>query len=270
MNHKKIEETANKFRHDCGIESIGISNIFDMCNDQFYLIRYPLGEHSVIGAAIIRNNDKIIFSNSSYVLSREIFTIAHEIGHFLLGHVCNSNQIHQDVHISDAKSQDAQEKEANYFASCLLMPKDKVEQFITKQIKYYENYDWSMLDIVSAMSTFNVSFEVAINRLNRLKYLPDNQYERLKTSKVDLKISNLLRISGNSPDLCFAQNTKKIPLEFFKWVKSNYDQGVIPLETLEKAIEYLGNASIDDLDISPKENEEDTFDLDAFLSEDDE
>ncbi len=269
MNYKQIEKKADQFRHDCGIQSIGISNIFDMCNGQFYLIRYPLGEHAVIGAAMIKNKDRIIFSNSSCILSREIFTVAHEIGHFLLEHINISNQIHQDIFIEDSKSQDIQEKEANYFASCLLMPRDKVEQFIHKELQFADDYEWSTLDIVTIMATFNVSFDTAINRLNRLKYLPKKQYDRLQSSKVDIKISNLLRISGNSPDLCFAQNVKKIPIAFFKWVKSNYEKGVIPRETLEKAVTYLGNASVEDFDIIRKK-EEDAFDLDAFLLEDDE
>ena len=76
----------------------------------------------------------------------------------------------------------------------------------------------------------------------------------------------MLRAIGISPDLCYPQNTKRIPIDFLKWVKSNYQNGVIPKETMERAISYLDNVSIDDFAITPK-IEDDSFDLDAFLED---
>ena len=264
MNHNKseIEILANKFRRTTGIDSIGISNIFDMCSSEFYLIRYPIGENAIMGAAMIRNNDRIVFSNSSYILSKEIFTVAHEIGHLVLGHVNGHNQSHHDLNVDNANQN---EKDANYFARCLLMPKEKIDEFIKGQFQYHENYAWTSLEIASIMATFNVSFEVAINRLNQLEFLSNEQRHILLEQKNEIKVSNLLRAIGISPDLCYPQNTKRIPIDFLKWVKSNYQNGVIPKETMEKAISYLdNNISIDDFAIVPK-SEDDDFDLDAFL-----
>ena len=99
MNTKRkseIEELANKFRRMAGIHSKGISNIFDVCSSEYYLIRYPVGENAILGAAMIKDGDTIIFSNSSYPLSREIFTVAHEIGHVVLHHIdTNNHTIHE-------------------------------------------------------------------------------------------------------------------------------------------------------------------------------
>ena len=72
---------------------------------------------------------------------RRNFTIAHELGHYALGHYkgdefhCDESKIKDDEEVSDN-----QEKEANYFASCFLLPEDKVtnkfkEWYNNKQFK---------------------------------------------------------------------------------------------------------------------------------------
>ena len=49
----------------------------------YKLLRYPLGENADLGFSVKKDNDTIIFTNSCIRLSREIFTLAHEIGHIL-------------------------------------------------------------------------------------------------------------------------------------------------------------------------------------------
>lgn len=46
----------------------------------YKLLRYPLGEKADLGFMIKKDNDIVIFTNSCSRLSREIFTLAHEIG----------------------------------------------------------------------------------------------------------------------------------------------------------------------------------------------
>ena len=262
----EIEKLANKFRRTTGIYSKGISNIFDVCSSEYYLIRYPIGETAVLGAAMIKDGDIIIFSNSSYPLSREIFTVAHEIGHVVLNHIESNNCT---IHELSSNHMDENELEANHFAVCLLMPKDKVDEYISDQFQYCEGYLWTPLEIATIMGTFNVSFDVALNRLNNLGYITNDQYEFLQHQKNETKVSNLLRAIGISPQLCFAEQIKRVPIDFLKWVKSNYQNGVIPSETMEKAVKYLDEVSIEDFAVTPIAEDND-FDLDAFLLEDDE
>lgn len=263
---KEIERNAAEFRGLLGINSVGISNIFDVCNTKYLLIRYPLGKDGILGAAIYKDGDQIVFSNSSQVLSREIFTVAHELGHIRLGHIGIDNQLIQDV---DENSAGSEESEADYFAACFLMPKDKVEEFIDFQFQNHGNNEWTLLEVAAIMSAFNVSFDTAINRLETLSIITHSQYNNLLSQKAEKKVSNLLRAIGVSPDLCFAKEQKSIPVEFLQWTCANYSKGFIPIETLEKAVGYLDDISVDDLGVTPPKQEED-FDLDAFLEEDDE
>lgn len=84
-----------------------------------------------VGALTKGNNNQvyIMINNNIDNLGRKNFTIAHELGHYFLQHqlhqnsvFCNSNDIVEEGH-----QQNPIELEANYFASCLLMPEEKVK-----------------------------------------------------------------------------------------------------------------------------------------------
>lgn len=82
---REIRIKADGFRETCKMGSYGIEDLFKECERAGYkLIRYPLGEEADLGFAMKRDRDTIIFTNTSIRLAREIFTLAHEIGHALL------------------------------------------------------------------------------------------------------------------------------------------------------------------------------------------
>ena len=165
---KEIEEIASNLRKVADITSFAVDDIFGLCKiKNYYSIRYPIGDAGISGAAILRDSDKIIFSNSSNILSREIFTVAHELGHFELGHFSNDITTFTDLKFDNDKKE---EEEANYFAACFLMPKEKVRSYISKFLTVGEK-GWSCLDIADIQGTFNVSFDTVLKRLVELKIM---------------------------------------------------------------------------------------------------
>src|SRR3989338_10345703 len=70
---------------------------------------YGFGD-KVSGMLVMVDESATIGYNNSQHWHRRRFTIAHEIGHLLMGHVCNNDP------------NDHREKEANEFAAELLMP----------------------------------------------------------------------------------------------------------------------------------------------------
>jgi Zn-dependent peptidase ImmA (M78 family) len=78
-------------------------------------------------SAFIDLEDKIIVYNDSHPAVRQRFSIAHEIGHLVLGHKVLTE-------IFNLNSKDAREIEANTFAAELLMPFDWLKQdLVSKQ-----------------------------------------------------------------------------------------------------------------------------------------
>lgn len=114
------------------------------------LVRTPLG--TVAGVA------------SNHSLGRRRFTLAHELGHFLM---------HEGDFMDEGFEKPANgiEREANLFAKELLMPAHMIAQ--THKAFMSLNID---MDVVSELSwAFRVSKESMAIRLSELGLLPENQ-----------------------------------------------------------------------------------------------
>lgn len=259
-NRKRtIRMEADSFRGKCQVSRYGIIDLFKECEKFNYkLLRYPLGENADLGFAVKKDNDIIIFTNSSSRLSREIFTLAHEIGHIVLHFQENNAFIDDKVTISE-RHLGEKEKEANYFAACLLMPEDEVLKFIDFEIPNAEKNGLSAMDIARIMSEFNVSFDMALNRLEDLKIIDADQKNCLNDVKNEKKVGNLLRCVGNGIYLNTPAEVIDIPHEYLEYVIYNYNHQAIPKETLERALEYcrLNVEDISDVLVKPNEPDED-------------
>ena len=109
-----IEKVTENVRDECNVTDYGFQNIFEAAEKIGYrIIRYPSGNDSFLGFALIKDTERIIFSNSSLILSREIFSVAHEIGHQKL-HL--SEQGRMLIRDDDFSDRDESEIEANYFS----------------------------------------------------------------------------------------------------------------------------------------------------------
>ena len=114
IKKRDIRKKADQIRRNMRISNYGIMNLYKECESVGWkVIRYPLGENADLGFAMKKDKDIIIFTNSSSRLSREIFTLAHEIGHAVL-HMDKMNSfIDNGLTLSDHNT-DEREQEANY------------------------------------------------------------------------------------------------------------------------------------------------------------
>ena len=168
VTEREIRIKAEAFREKCKVSRYGIIDLFKECERCGYqLLRYPLGEEADLGFTLKKDGDTIIFTNTSSRLSRELFTLAHELGHIIL-HMDKSSSFIDTTMTILGKSTDEKEQEANYFAACLLMPADEIEKFFDLELENLEQNGLSAMDIARIMSEFNVSFISAKNhRLSR-------------------------------------------------------------------------------------------------------
>lgn len=252
---REIRRQAYALREKCKVSRYGIIDLFKECERLNYkLLRYPLGENADLGFAIKKDRDIIIFTNTSSRLSREIFTLAHEIGHAVL-HIETSEMFVDDSITIAGRSTDEKEKEANYFASCLLMPEDEVSRFLDVEIADFANQGLTAMDIARIMSEFNVSFEMALNRLENLGKISLYERARLDNESIQMRVGNLLRSVGGNSRLNEATEEIVIPHEYLEYVISNYNHKAIPLETLERALQCY-HLTIEDVKDKLVEREE--------------
>lgn len=127
--------------------------------------RQPYNSKDDLSAMLIRDDNNVIIGvNSSHSEKRQRFSIAHEIGHFLLhegSKLIVDRQIKYKVNYRDGRSSlgtDIDEIEANRFASSLLIP----DLFIIEDLSRYEVHmdDEDNIEKISSelADKYNVSF----------------------------------------------------------------------------------------------------------------
>ena len=81
------------------------------------------------GEVALQNRVPVIKVNSNDSLTRQRFTIAHELGHLMLGHLSDGRKFRDPSKNYTLGSYDPKERDANYFAAALLMPDDAVRAY---------------------------------------------------------------------------------------------------------------------------------------------
>lgn len=123
-----------------------------------------------------KTNSTVIGLNVSHSKTRQRFTLAHELGHFVM-HKTTGGHLHVDekdffVRFRDKHSgdgSDQQEKEANAFAAELLMPKHFLERDV-KQLK--DGVSISDEKAIRSMANrYGVSLQALLFRLGNLNLL---------------------------------------------------------------------------------------------------
>lgn len=261
---RQIRISAGAFREQCKISRYGIIDLFKECERCGYkLIRYPLGENADLGFTLKKDEDVIIFTNSCSRLSREIFTLAHELGHVLLHLNTEPSFIDTNMTIAD-RSDDIREQEANYFAACLLMPSDEIDRFIDLELPDFERCSLSAMDIARMMSEFNVSYDMSLNRLESLGKIDANKKIQLDTERNEKRVGNLLRSIGGNAKLNTPSEVIHLPYEYLDYVIYNFNHNAIPRETLEKALSYYRLTS-EDVGDQLNENSDEVENLDELI-----
>lgn len=131
-----------------------------------------LGE-DVSGVLVIDNDNFKIGYNSTESLVRQRFTLAHELGHFVLHKKDKKKEVFVDnvtymFRKSNSRSKDYKvEMEANQFAAALLMPQSLIEEEINNLNQNFLS-DHDLIDELA--KKFKVSQIAMTYRLNNLGY----------------------------------------------------------------------------------------------------
>ncbi len=116
----------------------------------FTVLRYPFPD-TTSGLTFIEDGIKTIGVNSKHAPTRQRFTIAHELGHYLSGHeMYDGGGTHVDDRTSYLDPQYRQEVEANEFAAELLMPSTWLKKDVAEM-------GFSQIDAVALARRYGVS-----------------------------------------------------------------------------------------------------------------
>ena len=170
---KFIEELATQILKDSGETNAPIDVNKIAQSKGIKVVGYDFGE-DISGVLVIDNGSAAIGYNQNNHPNRTRFTIAHELGHFALGHKRDGDFIdtpekYFTVLFRDQNSstgEHIQEREANAFAAALLMP----AELITKTINE-TSFNFKKDDVVEILAKkFNVSNQAMAFRLGHLGF----------------------------------------------------------------------------------------------------
>ncbi|MFZ1249733.1 MAG: ImmA/IrrE family metallo-endopeptidase [Candidatus Saccharimonadales bacterium] len=107
-------------------------NVFEIAEREGLKIEYrvfPNGNSDISGFLIAE--DKTIYLNVENSPERQAYTVAHELGHYLLGHEPDKYGVLRRANDYENASKSQEEKDADRFAANLLMP----EKMIRDELK---------------------------------------------------------------------------------------------------------------------------------------
>lgn len=167
MNRRDIENIAEKILKKNDQKKPPIDPAIIAQKLKVRVEQADLGE-DVSGAIIIKNGKAKIGFNPNEITQRQRFTIAHELGHYLLHREKMEMFIDKTYYaLRDEKSTKGEyqmEKEANAFAAALLMPSSLVLEEV-KKINFDLADDSSLRKLANK---FNVSTQAMSFRLANL------------------------------------------------------------------------------------------------------
>lgn len=164
-----------------GYSPIDIFTIVNGWKDKkITIVRYPMSSR-ISGMCTKENEDIVICINSITSYGRQRFTLAHELYHVLYEE--DMQRVICDMSMNEDKSES--EREADQFASYLLMPYDALLEY------EHDKSKWNLEKVIDAEQFFQVSHQAMLHRLvcdNLLGNDIADEYKTITVSTVAAKL----------------------------------------------------------------------------------
>lgn len=167
-----VKRKVNKLLSDCNInlDAIDVNNkasiavdIEGIAKHQNIKIIYHPFSNEISGVFYKKEGKLFLGVNSTHPKRRQRFTIAHELGHYILhsDDILHYNEKIEDVYFRADKIQSKEESIANHFAAEILMPAELIQKCINNGVE----------QIGKLSELFNVSEGAMRYRLINLGFL---------------------------------------------------------------------------------------------------
>lgn len=173
MSKSDVIRRAKKFCSEHGIVEYPV-RIVDLCEKMGISVFEEYLPENVSGFIVIQNepfhdyeSGKVIVANLSDSAERRRFTIAHELAHYIL-----HRDADQPLYAHrDAGQNGGIEREANIFASNILMPEELVRSFLDEMEDEVPGKLFDSYKVILLADQFAVSKPAAEVRLKELKLI---------------------------------------------------------------------------------------------------
>lgn len=173
MINERIENITEDILQELNIKSPKSIKLEKIAKHFGVDIKGEVLDFDVSGLLVMKNSKSYIRYNILEPEQRRRFTIAHELGHYILHKedkplFVDKNEKVLYRNLESSTGEIRKEREANAFAASLLMPKFMLNQVIS-------NASDDIEDVISYLATeFNVSEQAMSFRLSNLGYVSNN------------------------------------------------------------------------------------------------
>lgn len=235
MVAKKVRE---KFKSEYGIYEF--NKPFEIISklEKYIIIRFPF-EEEIQGFTVEKNGYKCIYINSKDVLARQNYSCWHEFYHSM----DDRNLADGKFELSIKNSKDSVEKEAEYFASCMLLDKEELVDYIRKN--WGSERSLSEVDLIDIQYRFGVSYKALKLKLKEI--YNDNYFFKFKINEKgnEEKYLEEIRKKGYEPYLALSTNDFCIPISFKEDLLECYKNKKIGIEKVEQTIDFLNEKGVE-------------------------
>lgn len=165
QSSNKIQNEVQNLLTQCGYTAANLPIDVEKIAEHLGIdVRYSAYDGDLSGMLYQDEKQKVIGINALHPNNRQRFTIAHEIGHYILH---DKKEVHIDgqmkIYFRGPTGEQKEENEANIFAGELLMPYN----FILQDVKDGIDLE-SEAQITELSKKYKVSFQAMSIRLSRL------------------------------------------------------------------------------------------------------
>ncbi len=152
---KHIQDVAEKALNSVGVKTapVPVEAVAEKFGLKVVEFAFP---NSISG--VLKKDRGVIGVNKGNKKVRQRFTIAHELGHFLLGHDIDKDEAVVDI---DSNRLSDKEREANVFASHLLMP--------TEVVKEVQKHETNLKKLAELFDVSEQAITIRLLELNLIK-----------------------------------------------------------------------------------------------------
>lgn len=175
----ELNAEASDLRRHFGQECKSAIDIFSMISDsdEITVVFHPMSS-KLSGLCIKDNHNKVIGINSNLSYGRQRFTMAHELYHLFFQDEMGTTLCPKEMN----EKLDANETDANTFASYFLMPYEALRFFVSQKI-CKEKGELTIIDVIRIEQFFGMSRMATLWRLVEENYI---SYEASQHMRKDI------------------------------------------------------------------------------------
>lgn len=217
----RVKPVADKFIRGKELK-YPLSNPFQTAADLGYFIIKSKAPDNLSGFYIKKDKFPFIFVNTAHSLGRQNFSLWHEVYHHHMNH---------DNGISDFNTKSIEEREAEIFAGCIMLPDDEVEKLAVNKI------DAEYIAQVSCR--YQMSFNAVVVRFMQEQHVSYEEYMELKKLSVpenEAILNEIYEKQSLSADILHPSNNLVISSNIMNILTDNYKDGKLSKHTLNEII----------------------------------